>query len=75
MPDRLGRIGRFVQPSPWGLGDAECERIVRVLAVLTSSSALRMWRDHLGSSVDEAADDVLGVLCVLIEEASRRDGR
>ena len=32
--------------------------VARLLVVLTASASLRMWRDHLGVSVDEAAEDV-----------------
>jgi hypothetical protein len=42
--------------------------------ILTASSALRLWRDQLGSSVDEAADDVDWVVRALIASASSRNG-
>jgi hypothetical protein len=38
--------------------------------ILTASSALRLWRDQLGSSVDEAADDVDWVLRAITSAAS-----
>ena len=40
------------------LADADRDRIARLLVVLTQSSSLRMWRDHLGLSVDEVADEI-----------------
>ena len=43
-----------------------------LLVVLTASSALRLWRDQLGSSVDEAADDVDWVIRALIASATPR---
>ena len=58
MPQRLARIRRIAESIAPGLSDDDRDRITRLIAILTSSSALRMWRDHLGSSVDEAADDV-----------------
>jgi hypothetical protein len=36
------------------------------MVVLTMSSALRTWRDHLGATVDDAADDVEWTLRTLI---------
>jgi AcrR family transcriptional regulator len=40
------------------LAKIDRDRIARLLVVLTTSSSLRTWRDHLGSSVDEVADDI-----------------
>ena len=40
------------------LSKADQDRITRLLVVLTASASLRMWRDHLGSSVDEVVDDI-----------------
>jgi AcrR family transcriptional regulator len=58
MPDRLARIGRIVDTIQPPLPPAGRDRVARLLAVLTASASLRMWRDHLGVSVDEAAEDV-----------------
>jgi AcrR family transcriptional regulator len=58
MPDRLERIRRISESIAPGLAQVDRERITRLLAILTSSSSLRVWRDHLGVSVDQAADDV-----------------
>ena len=58
MPHRVERIRRIADSIVPTVADEDRARIARLLAILTSSSALRMWRDHLGSSVDEAADDV-----------------
>ena len=49
------RIADSIVPKP---SQADRDRIARLLVVLTASSALRLWRDQLGSSVEEAADDV-----------------
>jgi len=40
------------------------------MLILTSSSSLRIWRDHLGSSVDEAADDIDWILRTAIAVAT-----
>ena len=72
MPERLAmfrRIADSIVPRP---SEADRDRIARVLVILTASSALRLWRDQLGSSVDEAADDVDWVIHALIASASSR---
>lgn len=53
--ERIRRIGDTIDPP---LSKADQDRITRLLVILTSSGSLRMWRDHLGSSVDEAVDDI-----------------
>jgi AcrR family transcriptional regulator len=58
MASRLARIGRVADSLEGELSTADRARITRLLTVLTASASLRMWRDHLGSSVDEAADDI-----------------
>lgn len=40
------------------LPEADRDRVARVLLVMTSSAALRMWREQLGRSVEEIADEV-----------------
>ena len=73
MPDRIAmfrRIAESIVPRP---SDVDRDRIARLLVILTASSALRMWRDHLGSSVDEAADDVDWVIHALIASATSRN--
>lgn len=66
MPDRLRLTRQFVDTIAPELPDAERGRIARVMLVLTTSSALRTWRDHLGASVEGAADDVEWALRSLI---------
>jgi AcrR family transcriptional regulator len=73
MPDRLAmfrRIAHSVVPKP---SAAHRDRIARVLVILTASSALRLWRDQLGSSVEEVADDVDWVIRAVIASASPRN--
>jgi AcrR family transcriptional regulator len=53
--ERIRRIGDTIDPP---LSKADQDRITRLLVILTSSGSLRMWRDHLCSSVDEAVDDI-----------------
>ena len=75
MPPRLAMARRFVDTIGPTLPDVDRARIARLLTILTTSSALRAWRDHLGSSVDEAADDVDWVVCATIAAAASRNGR
>ncbi|HET6744983.1 MAG TPA: TetR/AcrR family transcriptional regulator [Candidatus Limnocylindria bacterium] len=58
MPERLAifrRIADTVEPK---LADEDRDRLVRLMVVLSTSSSLRTWRNHLGASVDETADDI-----------------
>lgn len=74
MPKRLAmfrQLADSITPKP---SEADRNRIARVLVVLTASSALRLWRDHLGASVEEAADDVEWVTRAVIASASPSDG-
>lgn len=52
---RLRRLADSIEPR---LPKVERDRITRLLAVITASASLRMWRDHLGLSADEVADDI-----------------
>ena len=73
MPRRLAifqRVADSIVPTP---SPADRDRIARLLVILTASSALRLWRDQLGSSVEEVADDVDWVIRAVIASASPRD--
>src|SRR5688500_17234385 len=73
MPRRLAifqRVADSIVPTP---SPADRDRIARLLVILTASSALRLWRDQLGSSVEEVADDVDWVVRAVIASASPRD--
>jgi len=72
MPDRLERSRRLADSIEPRLSPVDRDRIARLLVVLTTSSSLRMWRDHLGSSVDEAADDVEWVVRSVVAAATAR---
>ena len=64
------RVADSIVPRP---STADRDRIARLLVILTASSALRLWRDQLGSSVEEVADDVDWVIRAAIASASSRD--
>lgn len=73
IPDRIAmfqRIADSIVPTP---SEIDRDRIARLLVILTASSALRLWRDQLGSSVEEVADDVDWVIRAVIASASPRD--
>lgn len=75
MPDRLAifrQVADSIVPRP---SKVDRDRIARLLVILTASSALRMWRDHLGLSVDEAADDVDWMVRAAIAQATGGNGR
>jgi AcrR family transcriptional regulator len=58
MPARSAafvRLADSIEPRP---SPADRDRIARLLMILTGSSAQRMWREHFGLTVDEAADDI-----------------
>jgi AcrR family transcriptional regulator len=74
MPRRLAafrQVADSIEPKP---SKADRDRIARLLVILTASSALRLWRDQLGSSVDEAADDVDWVVRAAIASVTSRKG-
>jgi len=62
MPRRLALIGAMVDTIEPPLPPAGRDRIVRLVVILTSSQTLRTWRDHLGLSPDEVADEVEAIL-------------
>jgi len=53
------------------LSKADRNRILRLLAVLSTSSALRMLHDHLGQSPEQVADDVDWFIRAAIAAAER----
>jgi AcrR family transcriptional regulator len=72
MPVRLAlfrRIADSIVPTP---SEVDRDRIARLLVVLTASSSVRLWRDQLGASVDEAADDVDWVIDAVIASTKPR---
>jgi AcrR family transcriptional regulator len=75
MPHRRAAFRRLADAVMPGLSDVERNRISRLLAVLTTSSALRTWRDYLGSSADEAADDVAWVVRSAVAGANAAGSR
>jgi AcrR family transcriptional regulator len=73
MPRRLGLIEKLVDTVKPPLAKADRERMVRLLAVLLNSSALRTWREALGASVEQAADDVDWIVQAALAASRRKD--
>jgi AcrR family transcriptional regulator len=73
MPRRLGLIGGLVDSIEPPLAKADRERMVRLLAVLLNSSALRAWREMLGVSADQAADDIDWLVRAAVAASRRKD--
>ena len=72
MPARLEVYRRLADAIAPDLAQPDRARMARVLTILISSSALRLWRDHLGSSVEEAADDIDWVVRAAVAASTRR---
>ena len=75
MPGRVALWRQLADTIVPKLADGERDRIARLLTILVNSSALRLWRDHLGSSLDEAAYDIEWVIRAAIAAASTRNAR
>jgi AcrR family transcriptional regulator len=75
MPRRISMTRRLVAAIDPTLDEADADRLARLLMVLLSSSSMRMWRDHLGLSVEQVADDVDWVVRTVVAGASRRKER
>jgi AcrR family transcriptional regulator len=73
MPTRFARIRRLGESIEPPLSSADLDRITRLLVVLISQSSLRTWRDHLGVSVEQAAEDIDWILRAVIA-AARSEG-
>jgi AcrR family transcriptional regulator len=75
MPSRFARFRRLGESIEPPLSSADLDRITRLLVILISQSSLRTWRDHLGVSADQAADDVDWILRAAIAAAQSEEAR
>jgi len=75
MPQRYAMSRRFAATVMPDADEADQDRLARVLIVLASSGAMRTWRDHLGLSVDIAAEDIHWLLRTITAPAPRRKNR
>jgi hypothetical protein len=74
MPGRIARTRQLAEAIVPAGSAIDRERLTRLLVVLTGQAAFRTWRDDLGCSPDEAADDVEWAVRTLIG-ANRGDDR
>jgi AcrR family transcriptional regulator len=75
MASRYQRIQRFVDSIEPKLGKSDRDRLTRLLTVVTASASLRMWRDHLGLSVDEVAEEIDWIVRAMIFASQARKER
>ena len=73
MPARLQMSHRLADSIVPKLAPGDRDRIARLLTILISASALRVWRDHLGSTVEEAASDIDWVIRAAIAASTRSE--
>jgi AcrR family transcriptional regulator len=73
MPARLEMSRRLADSIVPKLTPGDRDRIARLLTILISASALRVWRDHLGSTVEEAASDIDWVISAAIAASTRSE--
>lgn len=75
MPTRYQRLQRIADSIEPKLRKADRDRITRLITVITASSSLRMWRDHLGLSVDEVAEEIDWIVRAAIAASDERNER
>ena len=75
MPQRYAMSRRFAATVLPDADEVDQDRLARVLIVLASSGAMRTWRDHLGLSVDVAAEDIHWLLRTITAPAPKRKNR
>ena len=75
MPRRIGLVRAMVDTIEPPLGVESKERVTRLLVVLTSSTSLRTWRDHLAVGAEQVASEIESVVRAVIEAERRGDGR
>jgi AcrR family transcriptional regulator len=73
MPARLEMSRRLADSIVPKLTPGDRDRIARLLTILISASALRVWRDHLGSTVEEAANDIDWVIKAAVAASTRSE--
>ena len=73
IPGRFAMMQEVAGSTVPKLHKADRDRLARLLLVLTASSALRLWRDHLGVSVEEVAADVEWVIRAAVEASGKED--
>jgi AcrR family transcriptional regulator len=75
MPIRYQRLRHIADSIEPPLRKADQDRITRLLAVITASSSLRMWRDHLGLSAEEVAKEIDWIVRAAVAASNERKER
>ncbi len=73
MANRLRVWKRLAQSVHPPLAPAHRERLARILAVLVTSASMRMWHDHIGVSVEQAADDIEWLVNAAVAASRRQE--
>jgi AcrR family transcriptional regulator len=73
MPGRIARTRELADAIVPANSRIDRERLTRLLVILTGQAAFRTWRDHLGCTPDEAADDVEWAVRTLIGASMRNE--
>jgi AcrR family transcriptional regulator len=73
MPSRVARTRELADAIVPPDSPIDRARLTRLLVILTGSAAFRTWRDHLGCTPDEAADDVEWAVRTLIDGRTRSE--
>jgi AcrR family transcriptional regulator len=73
MANRLAMWRQLADSIEPALAAEDRDRITRILAVLITSASMRMWRDHIGVSVEQAADDVEWLINAAVAASRRQE--
>lgn len=73
MPDRVAMIRREVARRVPGVAGEDLERFTRIVLILGASATMRAYKDYLGMSASEAAEDVAWAMNTL--QRAHRGGR
>jgi AcrR family transcriptional regulator len=73
MPERIALTRRLTGAIVPTGSSVDRDRLTRLLVVLTGTAAFRTWRDDLGCSPEQAADDVDWAVKTLIAASAGRE--
>lgn len=73
MPERIARTRLLADAIVPAGSPIDRERLTRLLVVLTGAAAFHTWRDDLGRSYEQAADDVEWAIRALIAAGAGRE--
>jgi hypothetical protein len=73
MPTRIARTRELAEAIVPATSTIDRDRLTRLLVVLTGQAAFRTWREHLGCTPDQAADDVEWAIRTLIGASTRSE--